>query len=154
MIFVKVNNEDTRTTAMKLPGSYEILVKVLVQSIEYQKSHLQSKYSSEFLRQSTWVQLPWNRLYSRQVKAIFRYNLCVPTSWTQDTNWTYIRHSEHIKDVFWTSFVRSIYVLCLMDRLRFNFMSLLNISRETSATNFYHQETDKIVEINICKILI
>lgn len=28
-------------------------------------------------------------------------------------------------------------------------MSLLNISRETSATNFYHQETDKIVEINI-----
>ena len=41
-----------------------------------------------------------------------------------------------------------------MDRLRFNFMSLLNISRETSATNFYHQETDKIVEINICKILI
>ena len=89
-----------------------------------------------------------------QVKAIFRYNLCVPTSWTQDTNWTYIRHSEHIKDVFWTSFVRSIYVLCLMDRLRFNFMSLLNISRETSATNLHHQETDKIVEIKLLKEII
>ena len=41
-----------------------------------------------------------------------------------------------------------------MDRLRFNFMSLLNISRETSATNLHHQETDKIVEIKLLKEII
>ena len=28
-----------------------------------------------------------------------------------DVNWTYIRHSEDVLDVFWTSYVRSIYVL-------------------------------------------
>ena len=31
----------------------------------------------------------------------------------QDVNWTYIRRSEDIQGVFWTSYVRSIYVLCL-----------------------------------------
>ena len=31
---------------------------------------------------------------------------------TQDANWTYIRRSEDFKDSFWTSYVRSIYVLC------------------------------------------
>ena len=36
----------------------------------------------------------------------------VRTPWTQDANWTYIRGSEHIQDVLWTSYVRSIYVLC------------------------------------------
>ena len=30
--------------------------------------------------------------------------------WTQDVNWTYIRCSEDVQDVFWTSYVRSIYV--------------------------------------------
>ena len=34
------------------------------------------------------------------------------TPWTQDVNWTYIRRSEDVQDVFWTSYVRSIYVLC------------------------------------------
>ena len=28
-------------------------------------------------------------------------------------NWTYIRRSEDFQDVFWTSYVRSIHVLCL-----------------------------------------
>ena len=32
---------------------------------------------------------------------------------TQDVNWTYIRRSEDVQDVFWTSYVRSIYVLFL-----------------------------------------
>ena len=36
--------------------------------------------------------------------------ICTP--WTQDVNWTYIRRLEDIQDVFWTSYVRSIYVLC------------------------------------------
>ena len=34
---------------------------------------------------------------------------------TQDVNWTYIRRSENVQDVIWTSYVRSIYVLCLRD---------------------------------------
>ena len=33
---------------------------------------------------------------------------------TQDVNWTYIRRSEGVQDVFWTSYVRSIYVFCLL----------------------------------------
>ena len=32
--------------------------------------------------------------------------------WTQDVNWTYIRRSEDVQDIFWTPYVRSIYVLC------------------------------------------
>ena len=32
----------------------------------------------------------------------------------QDVNSTYIRRSEDVLDVFWTSYVRSIYVLCLL----------------------------------------
>ena len=35
------------------------------------------------------------------------------TPWTQDVNWTDIRRWEDVEDVFWTSYVRSIYVLCL-----------------------------------------
>ena len=34
------------------------------------------------------------------------------TPQTQDVNWTYIRRSEDIQNVFWTSYVHSIYVLC------------------------------------------
>ena len=37
----------------------------------------------------------------------------IETPQTQDVNWTYIRRSEDVLDVFWTSYVRSIYVLCL-----------------------------------------
>ena len=33
--------------------------------------------------------------------------------WTQDVNWTYKRCSEDVQDVFWTSYVRLIYVLYL-----------------------------------------
>ena len=32
--------------------------------------------------------------------------------WTQDVNWTYIRRSEDTLDVFWTSYIRLIYILC------------------------------------------
>ena len=36
----------------------------------------------------------------------------ISTPWTHDVNWTYIRRSEDVQDVFWTFYVRSIYVLC------------------------------------------
>ena len=40
------------------------------------------------------------------------------TPWTQDVNWTYIRRSEDVLDVCWTSYIRSIYVLCLRDKMQ------------------------------------
>ena len=40
---------------------------------------------------------------------------CELSPWTQDENWTYIRRSD-VQNIFWTSYVRSIYVLCLWDR--------------------------------------
>ena len=45
------------------------------------------------------------------------------TPYTQEVNWTYIRRSEDVLDVFWTSYVRSIYALCLRD----TFVSWRNI---------------------------
>ena len=39
--------------------------------------------------------------------------ILVPTPPTQDVTWTKIRRSEDVQDVFWTPYVRSIYVLCL-----------------------------------------
>ena len=33
------------------------------------------------------------------------------TFWAEDASWTYIRRSEGVQDVFWTFYVRSIYVL-------------------------------------------
>ena len=41
-------------------------------------------------------------------------------TWTQDVNSTYIRLSEDIQDVFWTSYVRSIYIQCL--EIIFNYL--------------------------------
>ena len=35
------------------------------------------------------------------------------SAWAQDKNWTYIRRSEDIQNVFWTSYVPTVYVLCL-----------------------------------------
>ena len=32
--------------------------------------------------------------------------------WTKDVNWMHIRRSEDALDIFWMSYVRSIYVLC------------------------------------------
>ena len=93
-----------------------------------------------------------------QVKAIFRYNPWVPTPWAQYINWTHIKSSEGINDIFWTSYVRATYALCPMDRPCFNLMSLWNVSCETSASNFHYQETDENVELsdierNVCKVV-
>lgn len=37
---------------------------------------------------------------------------CLLTPCAQNITWTYLRHSEGVLNVFWTSFVRWIYVLC------------------------------------------
>ena len=47
-----------------------------------------------------------------QVSLLVQY-FHVGTSWSQDVNWMYVRRSEEdIQDVFWTSYLLSIYVLC------------------------------------------
>ena len=33
------------------------------------------------------------------------------TSWTQDVDWRYIRRSEDVKNIFWASYARPIYIL-------------------------------------------
>ena len=39
-------------------------------------------------------------------------NLPEITPWAQAVNCTYIRRSEDVQDVFWTSYVRAVYGLC------------------------------------------
>ena len=34
---------------------------------------------------------------------ICKRHIYIPTLWTQDVSWTYIRRSEDVQDVFWTS---------------------------------------------------
>ena len=46
------------------------------------------------------------------VQSKYYIKIKIISPWTQDVNWTYIRRSEDVKDVFWTSYIRSVYVLC------------------------------------------
>ena len=55
------------------------------------------------------LQLPRDAPFDRY--AMFNIKNEFSTPCTQDVNWTSIRHSEDVRDVFWTSYVRSIYVL-------------------------------------------
>ena len=63
-------------------------------------------------------------MFDRVLNKHLNYSnfLLLPTPWTQDVNWAYIRRSEDILDLFWMSYVRSICVLCpggkLMEDLR------------------------------------
>ena len=60
-------------------------------------------------------------IYSKILMILFSnwwWLLTAPFFWKaipqmQDVNWTYIRRLEDVLDVFWTSYVRSIYVLRL-----------------------------------------
>ena len=54
----------------------------------------------------------YKRLLLKMSKCIWILYLYL-TPQTQDVNWTNIRRSEVVQDVFWTSYVRSIYVLYL-----------------------------------------
>ena len=48
------------------------------------------------------------RKFAALIKSFLHY-FCTPS--TQDINWTYLRRSEDVQNVFWTSYARSIYVL-------------------------------------------
>ena len=55
--------------------------------------------------------------------------------WTEVVSWMYIRRSEDVSDVFWTSYLRLVYTLCSEDALRnsrrnytYKFLSLLKLN--------------------------
>ena len=58
------------------------------------------------------------KLSSTRSDPPFTLQQLCQTQQTQDVNLTYIRRSEDVLDVFWTSYVRSIYVLCLLGTYR------------------------------------
>ena len=62
-----------------------------------------------FLKVLIFPSLTWERSLDSS-----KEDACTITSlYTHDVNWTYIRRSEDVQYVFWTSYVRSVYVLCL-----------------------------------------
>ena len=69
------------------------------------------------------------------------------TPWAQDVNWTYIRRSEDAQGVFWTPYVRSIYVLCPGCRkYREIFKSALAYLKVTFPKRFENDTTNEIVK--------
>ena len=58
--------------------------------------------------------LQWGH-YLQLISEIFSLSAQIPvvlgSPWTQDVNWKYTRRSEDVQDIFWTSYVRWIYVL-------------------------------------------
>ena len=65
--------------------------------------------TSKEISLSAWQKLK-QKCIDRNVKKCM--GSCRINSWTMNVNWTYIRHSEDVQDVFRTSYVRSIYFLC------------------------------------------
>ena len=57
-------------------------------------------------------------VFSHIKKVICNIKTYIKNPWTQDVNWTYIRCSEDAQNVFWTSIVLSIYVLCLGEKIQ------------------------------------
>ena len=55
-----------------------------------------------------WSVIPW-QILNIFCLIFFLFEHYFP--WTQAVNWTYVRRSKHVLHVFWTSYVRSIYVL-------------------------------------------
>ena len=54
------------------------------------------------------------------------------TPQTQEVNWTCIRHTEDVLNIFWTSYVRSIYVLCLR--------RIKSFAKMIITSKFYHTD--------------
>ena len=66
--------------------------------------------------------------------------------WTQGVNWTYIRRSEDVQDIFWTPYVRSIYVLCPG-----GFQSLFLIKLQAPATLLKKRLWHRCFPVNFTK---
>ena len=79
----------------------------------------------------------WREPHSWQLQTLG--SLVFNSPHTQDVNWTYIRRPEDdVLDVFWTSYVRSIYVLCLqgwVGEKRAQNFCIFNISCKTLSSS-------------------
>ena len=53
------------------------------------------------------------RFLEKNLGWVSKHAITVVIMSSQDVSWTYIRRLEDVLEVFWTSYVRSIYVLCL-----------------------------------------
>ena len=72
---------------------------------------LGKKYKTWNLSLALPINVPHDFQESSNFTSIL-FPLKAPSPWTQDINWTYIRRLQDILDLFWTSYVRSIYDLC------------------------------------------
>ena len=82
---------------------------------DYKEKIVLSKKSVEFdVPQHAGVE---KAEYLNDYDAVSKFCLYKNTPQTQDVNWTYIRRSDDVLDVFWTSYVHTIYVLCLQGRI-------------------------------------
>ena len=71
----------------------------------------EKKYKTWNLSLALPINVPHDFQESSNFTSIL-FPLKAPSPWTQDINWTYIRRLQDILDLFWTSYVRSIYDLC------------------------------------------
>ena len=89
--------------------------------------------------------------------------------WTEVVNWMYIRRSEDVSDVFWTSYLRLVYVLCSEDALRnsrgnyaYKFLSLLKLSlcdspevhpkfHQISTVELFESRFDLLKAVSYCR---
>ena len=68
---------------------------------------------SDAFREDRKIPVTWGRLIkvaTPELTITFIWGITYPC--TQDVNITYTRHYKDVLNVFWTSYVRSIYVLC------------------------------------------
>ena len=65
----------------------------------------------EFCGKAQFPQVSLKATWKLCLSIQLSYQEIIPL--TQDANWMYIRRSEDALDVFWTSYVRSIYLVCL-----------------------------------------
>ena len=65
------------------------------------------------------------------------------TQYTQGINWTYLGGSEDVLDVFWTSYVRSFYVLCLQGKDRNEEHTEMHMSKKTRT--WYILRSDRVI---------
>ena len=54
----------------------------------------------------------WKSILGHSISYYLQYYRQTNTPWAQDAKWTYIRRSEDVPNIFWTSYVRLIYALC------------------------------------------
>ena len=98
--------------------------------------------------------------YYMPIWGLFQHIETETTPQTQNASWTYIRRSEDVLDVFWTSCVRSVYVLPLRGELQATWFYLVQSSFEkqkegwnlASLPHFLHDYLRKLFLL-LCSII-